>query len=330
MNLNMSDDMRPPFKSQSETFWEDEPENCSYYVTTPAEANFNPQFKKFPRAFQFYSLLSGFFTRAGYAYCSNEWLVKQTGTSLSTVKRILTLLEEEGFIFRETWTEGVKHYRRIWKRECYDKYIKEKEKKSKNKYKGPHVSPSKVHTRARPSLQPLSSNYNKNIITTTPLPLHDSEPKSDPPVTHPPPSSGAAHSPPARPSSFFFAKNKKYLKGQTAERIAEVREAFESKMENGEIDHPEAWLTQCFKEGWEFKKLEEKPSQPTAEERKAINQPKAERLMNDYPDYVRILGETVTVRFRKLDLSLSLRSEEREFDQFLYHCRKKMDEQGQT
>lgn len=78
--------------------------------------------------------LSNFLKRDGYAVCSDDWLAQKRHCKNRRIQYHLDALEKTGYIWRETWKEGMYWKRRIWLAEAYAKYLL-KEGKEDEKFK---------------------------------------------------------------------------------------------------------------------------------------------------------------------------------------------------
>lgn len=100
-----------------ETF--DAENEISYYTTVPSEIIYDTTISI--GALKTYLIISGFFKKSGYCFASDQWIADVLQTKKRVVQDYLNELEQKSYIIRESFNEGFKKRRKIWKPSAYKK-----------------------------------------------------------------------------------------------------------------------------------------------------------------------------------------------------------------
>jgi hypothetical protein len=90
----------------------DSEENNNYNIFCPSKIVFDKNLSA--EEIHTYLIISTFLEKDGYAVCSDKLLAEKKGCHESTIKKNLKSLETKGYIYRQTWKEGMYWKRRIF------------------------------------------------------------------------------------------------------------------------------------------------------------------------------------------------------------------------
>ncbi len=206
----------------------------SYYVTVPAMILEDKSLSD--DELVTFLHLSNFLKRDGYATCSDQWLAEKRNCDERTIQRHLKALEEKGYIYRQSWKEGMYWKRRIWLASAYALHLKKNDlednefKKCLREDKNVGIEKSflSLSTSQKCRHNKISTKYKKNT------------------TTHPP---DAGPPPPAPASSFLSKQEKKILMHCTPEEHAAYHKFCEEYLKPI-AENYEAIRISCAKNKW--------------------------------------------------------------------------------
>lgn len=209
-----------------------------------------------------YLIISNFLNRDGFCIASNKWLVERRKQDERQIIRHLEELENRGYIWRDIYKKGYNTRRRIWLHEKYAEYLLVN-KISDTKFSA-HLD-ELIKNNSFPSTPATEEedNDSNNVCDMSPMTGSDMSDATGSSLTSTPPiinkyNGGAEttseQSPP--PSSLsidqdtlpLFHSGRKYLKGLNESEIQQVQMSYEKNKII--IRNPEAWITECIKQGW--------------------------------------------------------------------------------
>lgn len=100
-----------------------ESKNLPFTACVPSQVILDPSLNDAAKVT--YALIATMLLRDGYATCSDQWLATNRKCSIDKIQESLKALEEAGYIYRQTWKEGMYSKRRIWRSDSYAKYLLE-------------------------------------------------------------------------------------------------------------------------------------------------------------------------------------------------------------
>lgn len=230
-------------------------ENNSYYVV--AESQILEDSRLTDELLVTFLHLSNFLKKDGYATCSDEWLSERRRCKIRNIQYHLEALEKAGYLWRETWKEGMYWKRRIWLSSKYAQYLienqleDEKFKKCLRDAKNCVIELQNFAPSTSKKLQHNNKSTKQKKKTTTPSPKA-----------------------PAKSLS-LFEKMKKIFKELPQERIQAAIKACEEAHQRKPIDSKEAWVRKALEENWKF--------QPSVEEKKGKHEQLAKWIVKNFP-----------------------------------------------
>ena len=225
------------------TSLQDESHASTYYVTLVSTVLEDPRLtEELIVAFMY---IANFLKKDGFATCSDQWLATKRRCSIDKVQDNLKRLEEAGYIYRQTWKEGMYWKRRIWLADAYAKYLcvhgieDERFKKCLRIGKSAYFDWANLPTRNRQKCQHNNKSTKQRKNTTTQLP------KSVPAKPLPPPDPG----PSPTASALLFSKNKPWIKKVMKECPEELDQFIAyAKAHMPDDSIPERWLMACVRD----------------------------------------------------------------------------------
>lgn len=242
-------------------------ENNSYYVVAESKILEDPRLTD--ELLVTFLHLSNFLRRDGFATCSDEWLAQKRRCKIRNVQYHLEALEKAGYLWRETWKEGMYWKRRIWLSSKYAQYLVENQLEDEEFKKC--LRDAKNCAIDLQNFAPSKSKKLRHNKKST-----EQKKKT---TTEPPESSAAP------PDSSLFSSNKPWIKKVRKEAPEEV-EAFISyaKAHMHEAECLEKWLMACAtKQYW-------KTAAPSPEEKKEKHEKIAKWIVKNYPSADIVIG----------------------------------------
>jgi hypothetical protein len=239
----------------------------NYNVFCPSSLLYDPNLTDEERCT--FLVISNFLKRDGYAHCSDAWLAEKRNCSIEKIKKNLKSLETKGYIYRQTWKEGMYWKRLIWLSQEYALHLQKHGKRDEEFEKclrGVKNDPSKVSKLTPSRCQKLPQNR----ISTKSL----SKQQQAPPIKSSEAACCKAAPPPPAKPAVVVAFEKKYesllrkipAAKKTHERLMEVIPWLEHQIALGTPTTEEGFLRSALMEGWDCK----------------IHSPDPERRKEDY------------------------------------------------